>query len=285
MHCFVSCSRYIYSLHLLWDVAGLYSWWSPICPMVHAMNHWIWCTQCVAIEVTKDTNNKKSIIVMAASKQFLSYHLFESPWNLESSYLVGSSLEIVMAWINSLHLPPWIAGTLWLVPSDLCIVEWGQWQYYGGYYQKLPQRKAFTCSWSGRPYVHCNFSIELGFFSFNYVLFLKWEIHMRCFVNWQLVWCLENMIVDERGEMPTCILVEIVHNKWLQQSRNNMTCLYTAIVDDMICTFMRIAIYKSWSKGGSTGKGPSYASLKLKVPSRYGGSKLLADAMKFYPGT
>ena len=122
MLCFVSCSHYIYSLHLLWDVAGLYSWWSPICPMVHAMNHWIWCTQCVAIEVTKDTNNKKSIIVMAASKQFLSYHLFESHWNLEGYYLVGSSLEVVMdkfTTLASLNCRNFVVGSKWFVHSGM----------------------------------------------------------------------------------------------------------------------------------------------------------------------
>ena len=37
-------------------------------------------------------------------------------------------------------------------------------------------------------------------------------------------------------------------------------------------------------KGGSTGKGSDSASLKLKVVARCGDPKLLADAMKSYPG-
>ena len=37
-------------------------------------------------------------------------------------------------------------------------------------------------------------------------------------------------------------------------------------------------------RGGSTGKGPDSASLKLKVAARCGDPKLLADAMKSDPG-
>ena len=42
------------------------------------------------------------------------------------------------------------------------------------------------------------------------------------------------MTMDERAKMPTCTLAEIVHNKWLQQSRYKMTCLYEATEDDLI---------------------------------------------------
>ena len=90
--------------------------------------------------------------------------------------------------------------------------------------------------------------------------------------------------MDERAEMPTCNLAETVHNKWLQQSGNKMTCLYEATVDDLIRAFMQIANYRSWLRGGSTGKGPDFASLKLKVAARCGDPKLLADAMKSYRG-
>jgi hypothetical protein len=75
-----------------------------------------------------------------------------------------------------------------------------------------------------------------------------------------------------------------MHNKWLQQSGNKMTCLYEATVDDLICAFMQIANYRSWLRGGSTGKGLDYVSLKLKAAARYGDPKLLADAMKSYLG-
>ena len=92
------------------------------------------------------------------------------------------------------------------------------------------------------------------------------------------------MTIEERAEMPTCNLVETVHNKWLQQSGNKMICLYEATVDDMIRVFMQIANYRTWLKGGYDGKGPDSASLKLKAATMYGDPKMLVDAMKSYPG-
>ena len=75
-----------------------------------------------------------------------------------------------------------------------------------------------------------------------------------------------------------------MHNKWLQQSGNKMTCLYEAIVDNLIRAFMHIANYRSWLKGDSTSKGPNSTSLKLKATARCGDPKLLVDAMKSYMG-
>ena len=92
------------------------------------------------------------------------------------------------------------------------------------------------------------------------------------------------MTMNERAEMPTCNLTETMHNKWLHQYGNNMTCLYEATVDNLTLKFMHIANYKSWLKVGSTGKSFDFASLKLKVVAMCGDLKLLADAMKFYPG-
>ena len=93
------------------------------------------------------------------------------------------------------------------------------------------------------------------------------------------------MTIKERAEMPTCNLAETVHNKWLQQFGNKMTYLYEAIVDDMIHAFIQTANYQAWLKNGLDGKGPDFTSLKLKVAARCGNPKILADAMKFYPGT
>ena len=52
----------------------------------------------------------------------------------------------------------------------------------------------------------------------------------------------------------------------------------------MIHAFMQIANYRTWLKGRSDGKGPDLASLKLKTTARCGDPKMLADAMKAYPG-
>ena len=48
----------------------------------------------------------------------------------------------------------------------------------------------------------------------------------------------QNLSLDERADMPLCNLVETVHNRGLQQSENQMTCLYEATMDDFIRTFM-----------------------------------------------
>jgi hypothetical protein len=55
-------------------------------------------------------------------------------------------------------------------------------------------------------------------------------------------------------------------------------------VDNLIHAFMQIANYRSWLRGGSTGKGPDSVSLKSKAVARWADPKLLADAMKSYPG-
>lgn len=54
-------------------------------------------------------------------------------------------------------------------------------------------------------------------------------------------------------------------------------------MDDMVCSFMHIATYRSWLIGGSTGKGTIYVSLKLRVVVKCGDPKLLENAMKSYP--
>ena len=92
------------------------------------------------------------------------------------------------------------------------------------------------------------------------------------------------MIINDRAEMPTCNLVETVDNKWIQQSGNKMTCLYETTVDNMIYTFIQMANYRAWLKGGSHGKGLDSASLKLKAAAKFGDPKFLADAMKSFPG-
>jgi hypothetical protein len=81
---------------------------------------------------------------------------------------------------------------------------------------------------------------------------------------------------------PTCNLVETVHNKWLQRSGKNMTCLYEATVDDMIRAFMQIA---TWLKGGYDGKNIDSTSFKFKTAAKCRDPKMLVDAMKSYPWT
>ena len=63
-----------------------------------------------------------------------------------------------------------------------------------------------------------------------------------------------------------------------------MIYLYEATLDDMIRAFTQIVNYQIWLKMGHDGKYHDLASLKLKVASRCGDPKILADAMKSYPG-
>jgi len=84
--------------------------------------------------------------------------------------------------------------------------------------------------------------------------------------------------------MPSCNLAETVHNRWLQQSGNMMTCLYAATVDDLIRAFMQITSYRAWLKGGTSGKGPDKGTLRLRSAQRSGDPKLIAEAVRNFPG-
>ena len=84
--------------------------------------------------------------------------------------------------------------------------------------------------------------------------------------------------------MPSCNLAETVHNRWLQQSGNTMTCLYEATVDDLVRAFMQITSYRFWLKGGKGGKGPDKSELRLRHAQRSGDPKLIAEAVNSYPG-
>ena len=44
-----------------------------------------------------------------------------------------------------------------------------------------------------------------------------------------------------------------------------MTCVYEATVDDLIRAFMQTTNYRTYLKGGRSGKGPDKAELKLRA--------------------
>jgi hypothetical protein len=52
----------------------------------------------------------------------------------------------------------------------------------------------------------------------------------------------------------------------------------------MIRAFIQITNYRSWLKGGQSGKGPDKASLILKAAAKNGDPKVLQEAMKTIPG-
>ena len=104
------------------------------------------------------------------------------------------------------------------------------------------------------------------------------------------VWCIVICVMiawynyGRTWRMPTCSLLKIMHDKWLQQSGNKTTCMYEAIAGSVICAFMHIANYMMCLKGGSTSKRCDTIPLRLKVTTKNKDPKLLADAMKFYQG-
>jgi hypothetical protein len=54
--------------------------------------------------------------------------------------------------------------------------------------------------------------------------------------------------------MPSCNLVETIHNKWLQQSSNRDNDLYVATIDDFIQALMLVVRSYQYIKGEYTGK-------------------------------
>lgn len=94
---------------------------------------------------------------------------------------------------------------------------------------------------------------------------------------------LQELIWEQHVEMPTCSLGKTMHNKWQQQPCSKMLCLYEATMDDMICGVMQITNYHSWIKGGSLGKRPNHASLKLKVATHTGDPNHLVEIYEVLP--
>jgi hypothetical protein len=62
---------------------------------------------------------------------------------------------------------------------------------------------------------------------------------------------------EELAEMPSCNLVESIHNKWLQASRNNGGDLYVATVDDSVRGFLQVVNYYQFLKGDIGGTCPT----------------------------
>ena len=95
---------------------------------------------------------------------------------------------------------------------------------------------------------------------------------------------LQNLSLDMRTDMPSCNLAETVHNRWLQESGNQMTCLYKATVDDFIRAFMQTTNYKMYLKGGRSGKGPDKAELRLQATQISGDAEMITKVLSSFPG-
>ena len=94
----------------------------------------------------------------------------------------------------------------------------------------------------------------------------------------------QNLSLDERADMLSCNLAETVHNRWLQQSGNQVTCLYEASVDDLIRTFIQTTNYRTYLKGSRSGKGPDKAELRLRAAQRSGDAEVIAKVLSSFPG-
>ncbi len=55
--------------------------------------------------------------------------------------------------------------------------------------------------------------------------------------------------------MPIYNLIEIVHDIWLQRSRNHDTCLYTLMSYDYVRAFKQSTLYGQYLQGGLVGHG------------------------------
>jgi hypothetical protein len=65
--------------------------------------------------------------------------------------------------------------------------------------------------------------------------------------------------------MLSCNLIEIFHNKWLQQSSNCNSNLYVATMDDFIEAFMWVMRFYQYLKGNQLGNGLGKEKLQLRV--------------------
>ena len=72
-----------------------------------------------------------------------------------------------------------------------------------------------------------------------YAIFFNFDYHI--YILLQFVQYSHDITIDGRAKMPTYKFAKMVHNKWLHQSGNKMTCFYKAPTDDMIHAFMHIA--------------------------------------------
>jgi hypothetical protein len=79
---------------------------------------------------------------------------------------------------------------------------------------------------------------------------------------------LQDLTESELAEMPSYNLAESMHHKWNQQSGNQGSDLYIAIVDDFIRALMQVVRYYQYLKGDQVGTGPGKEELQLRAAQR-----------------
>ena len=90
---------------------------------------------------------------------------------------------------------------------------------------------------------------------------------------------LQALTFEEEAAIPTCNLLETVHNKWLQASGNRMVDLYSATVDDYSRAALQSTGYINFLKGSRCGTGLSSSVLKLQLASQSRNPSRVAKAV------
>jgi hypothetical protein len=107
-------------------------------------------------------------------------------------------------------------------------------------------------------------------------------------INFSIVWIsycelgfssFQVLSLDEEAIIPTCNLVETMHNKWFQASGNNMTDLYNATLDDYCRAALQSTTYHNFLKGVEGRTGPDRSMLKLHSATCSGDPSKIARAV------
>ncbi len=84
------------------------------------------------------------------------------------------------------------------------------------------------------------------------------------------------------ADMPTCNLLEIMHNVRLQQFGKKGECLYVATLDDYVRTFKQSTLYYHFKQGGQLGQRLDKGELLLRIATQYGDLKQLVKTILKY---
>ena len=79
---------------------------------------------------------------------------------------------------------------------------------------------------------------------------------------------MQTLTFKEEAAIPTCNLLETIHNKWMQASRSKMVDLYHATLDDYSRAALQSIGYHNYLKCCGGGSGPRRSVLQLKLTSR-----------------
>jgi hypothetical protein len=123
--------------------------------------------------------------------------------------------------------------------------------------------------------------------SLSSLAYLVIQSHIRLH-NWTLNYIIifflfQGLSLEEMANMPSCNLLETVHNKWLQQSGNRGNNLFAATCDDKIRVVMQITNYRAYLKGKASGTGLSKQELKLRTARRSGDPKKIEEVLSQLP--